>query len=79
MYLILICLLILLIWLVGLALKSPSRRIRFLFIISGISILAISILLVISHHYKEINPAALVLVLIVSSVLGLFYNIRRLR
>ena len=80
MYFILICIfLILFSWLAIHALKSTTKGIKLLFYLGGITALVISGLIIISEHYKEINPPALILVLLIAAVLMLSYTIRRLR
>lgn len=80
MYFILIVILLaLFFWLVSVSLKSAAKGIKFLLFISTISILAVSILAVLSYHYKEINPSVLILALISGFGLVVLACIRRLR
>ena len=79
MYLILIIiLLILLSWLVIAALKPTAKGIKALYPLIGIFVLAVGSLWIYSYHYKEINPPALILALMITVVLILCYTIRRL-
>ena len=75
----LIFLLILLLGLGHMILGPNARQMMRLFSISIICIIVISILFLISHHYSKIDPVALILLLIISVAIGVFYNIRRLR
>lgn len=80
MYFILIIIfLILLSWLLRLALKSTTKWMKLLFLLGGITALFIALLIIYSYHYKEINPSALILVLIIGFGLVMLYTIRRLR
>ncbi len=78
-FILIIILLILFSWLVRFALRSTTKGIKLLLSLSGISVLAISILIIISYHYKEINSLALILILILGFALVMFYYSRRLR
>ena len=79
MYSILIAVfLVLFSWLLNFALKSTTKGVKLLFSIGGISALFISSLIIISEHYKEMNPLALILMLAIAFILVMFYTIRRL-
>ncbi len=80
MYFILVVILLILFFgLVRWGLKSTAKGIKLLYSLIGISVLAVSSLLIYSYRYKEINPSALILVLIIIFVLVMFYATRRLR
>jgi hypothetical protein len=61
------------------ALKSATKKSRLFLFVSAISLSSISILVIISHHYKEMNPSALILLLIITFVLVMWFKVRRLR
>ncbi len=80
MYFILVVIfLILSIWLVMFILKPSTKGVKLLYFLLVTSVLSVSILITISHHYKRLNPLALILALIVTTALILLYAVRRLR
>ncbi len=80
MYLILIIIfLILLSWLLIFTLKSIAKGVNLLFALGAISLLAVGSLMVINYYYERINPLAVILLLIITFALVMFYYVRRLR
>ena len=61
-------LLILLVWFIIYSFKPTKRRTKLLYQIIGISALAFISFSMFSCHYKEINPSALILALIILSI-----------
>jgi hypothetical protein len=60
-------------------LRPSTKGVKLIYFLLGTSALSVSILITISHHYKGLNPLALILALIVTTALILFYVVRRLR
>lgn len=78
-FILIVILLILFSWFVRFSLKPATKRTMLLLSVSGISVLAISILALLTYHYKEINPSPLILALIGGFALVVFACVRRLR
>ncbi len=78
-FVLLVVLLILFFWLGWVISKSTIKGPIFLLSLSVIFILVVSSLFILSYHYKEINPSALILALIIIFTLMMFYIVRRLR
>lgn len=61
------------------ALKSATKKMSLFLIASLIFLPFIGILIAISYHYKNMNPSALILLLIVVFTFVMIYKISRLR